>query len=450
MSIDSSVDSSSGRQAGHSEDETHRPLLQNHTGPSTSHPRKDTWHDLKPYIRPLLATNFISIVCGINDGCIGALIPRLKEFYDIPNQTVSLLFLLNAFGYLISAFANGHIVHTFGQLNALYIGGTLLLCAYTIISLGLPFPVMATLMLFQGMGVALLDAGMNVFTTTVPKATLMLNILHAMYGVGAMTSPLISSMLLHFGVSWKAMYLVLALVSVFNMLLMFTCFRHIKMDSGSEEISEEHQKNILRVALVHPMTILCSLYILVYVGVEVTVGGWGLTFLKEGRHGNEAAMSNVVAAYWAALAVGRIVLGYLVEKFGEKPSITACTFFTCVTFMVLWWISDVVIDAMALVTSGFLLGPMFPSTVSLVSKVLPRHLHPAAIGFIAATGAGGAAFFPFLTGQVSGHFGILSMPIVCLLMTITMQILWILVPSGKNEGRSSENQTGQHLEYGSL
>lgn len=37
----------------------------------------------------------------------------------------------------------------------------------------------------------------------------------------------------------------------------------------------------------------------------------------------------------------------------------------------------------AIVTVGFLLGPMFPSTVSLASKVLPRRMHPAAIGFMA-------------------------------------------------------------------
>jgi fucose permease len=46
-------------------------------------------------------------------------------------------------------------------------------------------------------------------------------------------------------------------------------------------------------------------------------------------------------------------------------------------------------------------------------------------------GAGGAAFFPFITGIISGKFGILSMPYACAVMTVGMIILWAMVPSDK-------------------
>lgn len=32
--------------------------------------RAETWSDLKPYVKCLLAANFISIICGINDGSL--------------------------------------------------------------------------------------------------------------------------------------------------------------------------------------------------------------------------------------------------------------------------------------------------------------------------------------------------------------------------------------------
>ena len=32
--------------------------------------KQESLSDLKPYIRPLLASNFISVVCGINDASI--------------------------------------------------------------------------------------------------------------------------------------------------------------------------------------------------------------------------------------------------------------------------------------------------------------------------------------------------------------------------------------------
>lgn len=181
------------------------------------------------------------------------------------------------------------------------------------------------------------------------------------------------------------------------------------------------------------MTILGAIYILIYVGLEVTMGGWSITYMIEGRHADQAPMTRVVAGYWAALAAGRIVLGYVAEKFGEKRTVSVLTAATGVVLLVIWYIPNIVVDSIAIVTVGFLLGPMFPSTVSLASKVLPRRMHPAAIGFMAGTGAGGAAFFPFLTGQISGYLGILSMPLVCLAMAITMQVLWTFVPSKQED-----------------
>lgn len=40
---------------------------QEEQGPKEHHA---TWAALKPFVRPLLAANFISIVCGLNDGSI--------------------------------------------------------------------------------------------------------------------------------------------------------------------------------------------------------------------------------------------------------------------------------------------------------------------------------------------------------------------------------------------
>ncbi|KAI7860296.1 major facilitator superfamily domain-containing protein [Circinella umbellata] len=401
--------------------------------------KQESWSDLKPYIRPLLASNFISVVCGINDASIGAIIPRLKDYYGIPNETVSLLFLCNSFGYFLAAMVNGYLVHKLGQQGSMYFGAINLLIAYALIASGFPFGIMAVLMVLQGSGVALLDAGMNVYTSSVPKATLMLNILHAMYGVGAMISPLMNATLSKLGFSWQGLYVFMSLFSLINLVLITVGFRNIKMDYIDDEEDEEERHNpdrhkqIMRAAMRHPMTVLGAMYILVYVGTEVTVGGWGLTFLQQGRHGDFIAMSNVIAGYWAGLAIGRIILGYLCDRFGEKRMISIFTFMTIAVLIVLWTVADVVIDSIAIISIGFLLGPMFPSTVSLASKVLPRNMHATSIGFIAGTGAGGAALFPFITGQVAGKFGILSMPIVCLAMSVTMQILWTFVPSKKSE-----------------
>ena len=193
-----------------------------------------------------------------------------------------------------------------------------------------------------------------------------MNIYLAMYGVGAMISPLMNATLSKLGFSWQGLYVFMSLFSLVNLVLITVGFRNIKMDYTDEDEEErenpDRHKQIMRAAMRHPMTILGAMYILVYVGTEVTVGGWGLTFLQQGRHGDFIAMSNVIAGYWAGLAVGRIVLGYLCDRFGEKRMISIFTFMTIAVLVVLWLVADVVVDSIGKPS-------LFNSNTEMIRKV---------------------------------------------------------------------------------
>ncbi|KAI8373759.1 major facilitator superfamily domain-containing protein [Blakeslea trispora] len=400
------------------------------TEPLVSQVKAESFQDLKGHIKPLLSAFFISVVAGLNDGSLGAIIPRLKQYYNVPNETISLLFLCSAFGFFLSAGLNGYIVHRIGQLNTLYLGSCTMFVSFAILSAGFPFVVMAMTMPFVGAGMALLDAAMNVFVANLPLATLMLNILHAIYGVGAMISPLVASVLLQHDISWKGMYMFLTAVGLLNIISIASGFKGVSLEEPKEDAKPDHRE-LTKLAILNKVTLVCAAYILVYVGVEVTLGGWGYTFLREGRGGDKVAMAQVVSGYWAGLASGRILLGYLSSRFGEKLMISLFTMMIIFGLVLMMVYKNIVLNSTIFVTLGLLLGPMFPTTVSLASKVLPRSYHATSIGFMAALGAGGAALFPFLTGQVAGHYGILIMPMACIIMSVVMLILWAFVPSDK-------------------
>lgn len=153
------------------------PLLQNQEQEQQTKP-EESLKDLKGHFKSLFASFFISIVAGLNDGALGTIIPSIKKYYNISNETISTLFLCSAFGFFIAAGLNGYIVHRIGQIKTLYLGSITMLIAFSTISLGLPFHIMACAMPFAGAGMALLDAAVNVFVANLPLATLMLNILH--------------------------------------------------------------------------------------------------------------------------------------------------------------------------------------------------------------------------------------------------------------------------------
>ncbi|ORX99599.1 MFS general substrate transporter [Basidiobolus meristosporus CBS 931.73] len=415
--------------------------------------KPESFKDLKGHIRPILASFLIALVAGLNDGSLGIILPSLKQYYDIPNKTISLLFLCSAFGFFFSASLNGYVVHHLGQLKTLFLGASLMLFSYMFLIMGFPFPVMCTFIVFTGAGMALLDAAVNVYFANIPLATMMLNLLHAIYGVGAMIGPLVGTILLKYGISWKGMYIFMAFCALANIIGTIVGFSRVDFGSATEEvvvvnegdegvpslvnkqgtdnsIMETHAE-LTRAAILNRMTIVGAAYILVYVGAEVTMGGWGYTFLREGRHGDQVTMGHVVSGYWGALAAGRVVLGYLAGRFGEKLTISLLTVATIVGLVIMMISTDILVNSTAFVAIGFFLGPMFPTTIAIASRVLPRKYHATSIGFMAALGAGGAALFPFFTGQLAGAFGILVMPPAVIVMSVIMMVLWALIPSDR-------------------
>lgn len=69
------------------------------------------------------------------------------------------------------------------------------------------------------------------------------------------------------------------------------------------------------------VTWLCSLFLLGYVGAEVALGGWIVTFMIRIRHGAAFASGMTATGFWLGITVGRLVLGFVTPRVGEKLAI---------------------------------------------------------------------------------------------------------------------------------
>ena len=69
------------------------------------------------------------------------------------------------------------------------------------------------------------------------------------------------------------------------------------------------------------VTWLCALFLLGYVGAEVALGGWIVKFMLEVREAEDFASGMTATGFWLGLTIGRIVLGFVTPKLGEKLAI---------------------------------------------------------------------------------------------------------------------------------
>ena len=81
------------------------------------------------------------------------------------------------------------------------------------------------------------------------------------------------------------------------------------------------------------------------------------------------------------------------------------------------------VSAFGLVLTGFSLGPIYPTTIALMSNLVSARILPSVIGFLASPGSMGAALFPWLAGDLAQHIGMWSLLPYVIVLTIIMLLL---------------------------
>src|SRR5579884_1964904 len=271
---------------------------------------------------PVGLSFFAFILVGANDGAFGVLLPSLQAHYDVDKATIGLLFLSGALGYLIGAFNTGLFFDKLGQRLSLMLGAVSFLLGAAVVSRMPPFSVMVIMFLLLGFGIAVIDAGLNAYIAGLPRNTTLLNYLHAFYGAGAWLGPIVASAILVVGWGWNSVYLIGAGMSLV-LLIGFRLIFNKREDSSQQDVVKT-QGNVMVAALKLRVVWLAALFLLFYVGTEVSLGSWSYTFLLEERHESTLLSGWSVSGYWLGLTLGRLILGRVVQRVDNKRLIQGC------------------------------------------------------------------------------------------------------------------------------
>ncbi|KAI8138129.1 major facilitator superfamily domain-containing protein [Fennellomyces sp. T-0311] len=271
-----------------------------------------------------------------------------------------------------------------------------------------------------GFGVASTQSGANVFVGELPRATMMLNFLHTIYGLGALLGPFVASAILRYS-PWNYSYLVLSSLATFNLITCIFTFRHLKITEEQDQDDRRRQigsPNILEQTIRYHTTYVGAFYLSVYVGIEVTFGELAYTFLISERSHDRMGMAHLMSGFWTGLCIGRICLGYVTLKLGEKRMIyvyITVLICMCITF---WLVEIVAVNAVALVVSGIALGPLFPTILSVARECVPCNLY---------FGSCRSALLPYFTSVLMNSTGPSSMPPLTLAMSCTILVTWFFI-----------------------
>lgn len=404
--------------------------------PPTAVAALEKWNSPRSNIYRTFATFWSFFVMGANDAAYGSLIPYLESYYHLSYTVVSLVFLSPLVGYMLAAIVNNKIHVTLGQRGVAAIGPTCHVIAYVMNCLHPPYPVLVVSFVFAGFGNGLQDSAWNAWVGNMANANEFLGLLHGLYGAGAVLSPLAATSIItraHLG--WHYFYYIMLGCAVVELAACLACFWAATGTAFKQATAQSRgnsERRGLKTALFKRpsarVTWICATFLLGYVGIEVALGGWIVTFMIKVRHGGAFASGMTATGFWLGITVGRVTLGFVTPRIGEKVAIAAYILCAMAFGLVLWLVPQFYASAVAVSLQGFFLGPLFPAAVVMTTKLLPRHLHVSSIGFAAAFGGAGAAVLPFLVGAIAQARGVKVLQPFILGLSGAIFLLWLGLP----------------------
>jgi fucose permease len=398
-----------------------------------SQPPLESWKNPRRNMLRIGAAYFGFIVFGMGDSSIGVLVPNLELYYNLSYLQVSTAFLAPFVGYLVAALISDKVHHLVGRWGASIIAPTCQLTCYIIAICAPPFPLFVIGYAICGFGNGTIEASWNSWMGSLDAANEVMGFLHGFYGLGGILCPSIFTAIINSGRRWNICYSVMIGMTSTALMISTAAFwgdtaavykKTLKQHADSTGEVNSSLRQVVRNKVVWLMAF--SLFL--YVGAEVSFGGWITTFMIVVRHGNRHKMGFVTTGFWTGLTVGRMSLGFVAGRF-RREEIQAAIYMALAIgcILVFWWVPILYVSAVFAALFGFVIGPLFPTVVVVAVKKLPKRLHVSGVGFASAVGGAGAAVLPFINGVIADEYGPQVLcPLVFSLFT-AMLILWLII-----------------------
>lgn len=391
---------------------------------------------------PLAYAGFV--LAGVNAGVGGVLLPALIVDYGVDKTTIGFTFFASAAGFMFAGVGTGALIERFGTRLSLAVGGGLYLLAALYTAVRPPFAAFLVVQVVTGYGMGVLESALNVHLAGLPSATTLLNRLHAFFGVGALLGPLLAAWILIF-LPWTAVWLVLAVACVPLVAgFLVTYPRGVPGDGttarpgtvaahpesprhrAGAETPEPERGGLLTSVVRSPEVMLASVFLAVYVGLEISVGNWGFTYLVEEHAQSSLTAGYVSSGYWLGLTLGRFLISPITARIGltAVAMTSLCLAGVAAGAVLTWAAPGAVVATSGFVLTGFFLGPIFPTAIAIVPDLITTRLVPTAIGVMNGVSVIGGAALPWLAGALGQSMGIWTLMPFTVIFALLQLALW--------------------------
>ncbi|MCL1812567.1 MAG: MFS transporter [Treponema sp.] len=311
---------------------------------------------------------------GFLENIKGVSYPLIKNEFGVSYETQAMMVSALAISYTLFVVASGFML-SYYKVKIIYLLG-IFLCLFSISSIyfmpGFWMVALSLFLLSAGFGVV--EISVNAVATQIflKKPALMMNLLHFMYGAGAIAGPKAAGILADpagIGMPWRQIY-ILATPLIMIIFISFM-FSKVPVSETSEtvnhktqETAEQQKKHGFISALKTPAVWAFGIVLGVGVGLELAPSNWGGLYFQD-LFGMDPTTSgaNYVSAYYILFTLSRLVSGFLIEKIGYISSLLWAIIISTVIFAVGFVLGPAGIYVLPFL--GFFLAIIWPTVMAI-------------------------------------------------------------------------------------
>lgn len=362
------------------------------------------------------ASFFTYILQGMITISIGLLMPYMMAEYNMDyTQGGSMIFFM-LLGGMTASTAAGAFVKKIGQKSLVIIGAVSIIVGYSIMIFADSVWLVYVLLFMVGTGTGIFNTALNSLVAKISDSDhKKINILHTFYAIGALMMTLLAAGIARFSLNWK-IYLYFVISMTVIAILLF-----VKVKTQANEPEKEHKRNDLSFLSVPYFYVFVAL-IFLYVGIELAVNGWVVTFLNESAIVSTSASNYVLTVLWILVIIGRYINRHLNKNITLESRIMVCSVVILLSYLVLINTTSVLVLGISVIVLGLAMSAFYPNVIANAQQKIKDNA--AALGIILSFGGLGGAIIPWINGVIADGYGLKAG------MQIVVGFIVILIISG--------------------